>query len=154
MPNALDTFRAQREAADHVHARLTEITDLLARLQSQVDAVTANAEMRALLQQEQSWLAQLQGAIGDVRRLREQERQRFWPGVWRRWVLALGFALASAAASGAAYAWVARPYQAELAALRSQTDFAEFVEHRVLTMTPAERRDFDALMRWNALQKR
>ena len=32
MPNALDTFRAQREAADHVYGRLQEITDLLARL--------------------------------------------------------------------------------------------------------------------------
>jgi len=47
MPNALDTFRAQQEAADHVYGRLQEITDLLARLQCQVDAVTADAELRA-----------------------------------------------------------------------------------------------------------
>jgi hypothetical protein len=33
-------------------------------------------------------------------------------------------------------------------------DFAESVEHRALTMTPAERRQFDALMKWNALAKR
>lgn len=32
MPNALDIFRAQQEAADHVHARLTEISGLLAQL--------------------------------------------------------------------------------------------------------------------------
>lgn len=46
-----------------------------------------------------------------------------------------------------------RPYQTELAALRSKMDFAEFVEHRVLTMTPTERLQFDALMRWNVRAK-
>jgi hypothetical protein len=35
-----------------------------------------------------------------------------------------------------------------LAALRSRVGFADFVEHRVLTMTPAERRQFEALMTW------
>jgi hypothetical protein len=33
-------------------------------------------------------------------------------------------------------------------------DFAEDVEHRAVTMTPAERRQFDALMRWNVSTKR
>jgi len=67
----------------------------------------------------------------------------------RRWALALGFALISAAAAGASYAWVSRPYDAELAALRSRAEFTELVERRVLAMTPAERRQFDALMKWN-----
>lgn len=150
MPNALDTFRAQREAADQVYARLTEITDLLARLQSQVDAITANTEMRALLRQEQSWLAQLQAAITDVRRFRELERLRFWPGVGRRWVLALGFALAAAAAAGGGYSWATRPYAAELAELRSRVQLADAVSRRTMTMSPAERRQFDSLMQWNA----
>ena len=58
------------------------------------------------------------------------------------------------AASGAGYAWATRPYEIELSALRSRMDFAESVEHRALTMTPAERRQFDALMKCNALATR
>ena len=154
MPNALDTFRAQREAADHVYGSLQEITHLLARLQGQVDAVTANAELRALLRQEQSWLERLQAAITDVRRFREQERLRFWPGVWRRWVLAVGFALAAAAAAGAGYGWGTRPYAAELAELRSRVQLADAIARRMMTMSPAEKRQFDALMQWNAPVRR
>jgi hypothetical protein len=80
--------------------------------------------------------------------------QRFWPGVWRRWVLALVFALASAAAAGAGYAWVTNPYASELATLRSRAEFASFVEHRVLMMTPAERRQFDTLIKWKTAPNR
>jgi hypothetical protein len=75
---------------------------------------------------------------------------RFWPGVIRRWAVALAFALVSAAAAGAGYAWWSKPYAAELAALRSRVGFADFVEHRVVTMTPTERRQFDLLMRLQA----
>jgi hypothetical protein len=75
---------------------------------------------------------------------------RFWPGVIRRWAVALVFALGSATGAGAGYAWWTKPYAAELASLRSQVEFASFVEHRVLTMTPAERRQFDQLMGWSA----
>jgi hypothetical protein len=74
---------------------------------------------------------------------------RFWPGVIRRWAVALVFALGSAAAAGASYAWAAKPYAAELEELRSRLAFVEVVEHRFVTMTPAERRQFDALMKWN-----
>ena len=86
--------------------------------------------------------------------VRDDEVRRFRPAVIRRWALALVFALASATGAGAGYAWATRPYQAELAALRSRMEFAEFVEHRALTMTPAERRQFDALMKWSMSQKR
>jgi len=33
-------------------------------------------------------------------------------------------------------------------------DVAGFIEQRALTMTPDERRQFDALMRWNTSPKR
>ncbi len=72
---------------------------------------------------------------------------RFWPGVFRRWTVALAFAVTSAAAAGAGYAWWTKPYAAELATLRSRIEFATFIEHRVLTMTPAERRQFETLMK-------
>ncbi|MBZ5557029.1 MAG: hypothetical protein LAO77_07090 [Acidobacteriia bacterium] len=149
MSNALDTFRAQREAADGVYARLTEVSLLLHQLCGQADALVRNDELHAVLQREQSWLDQAQRTMDEARRWRELEMRRFWPGVWRRWALALVFALASAAAAGAGYAWWTQPYQNELAALRSRMDFAEFIEHRALTMTPTERRQFDTLMKWD-----
>jgi hypothetical protein len=79
--------------------------------------------------------------------------RRFWPGVWRRWVLALVFALASAAVGGAGYAAVTRPWAAEITALRERVAFAEFVEHSALTMTAAERRQFDSLMKWDTRRR-
>ena len=109
MQNALDAFRAQREAADQVHARLTEVAQLLEQLTKQVDAVAGNAELRSVLRDERDWLRQSQQLLVDVRHFREQERLRFWPSVWRRWVLAVVFALASAAAAGAGYAWWTEP---------------------------------------------
>ena len=154
MPTALDTFRAQREAADGVYERLTEVSQLLHQLRGQADALAYNDELHAVLQQEQRWLDQAKRTIEEARRWRQQEMQRFWPGVWRRWVLALVFALASAAAAGAGYAWVTNPYASELATLRSRAEFASFVEHRVLMMTPAERRQFDTLIKWKTAPNR
>src|SRR5438105_4626490 len=101
MSSALDTFRAQREAVDSVYGRLQEVCDLLRQVRQQVDGLADDDELRAVLQREQSWLAQAQRTVEEVRRWRELEARRFWPGVWRRWMIALFFALASAAAAGA-----------------------------------------------------
>jgi hypothetical protein len=153
MPNALDAFRAQREAADQVHARLTEVSQLLTEIRRQADAVAGNAELRAVLRDEQHWLREAQALIADVRHFREQEQRRFWPGVWRRWVLALVFALASAAAAGAGYAWATQPYTAEIMELRDRAGLLDVFVRRMITMTPAERRQFDALMKLNGPAK-
>lgn len=154
MANALDTFREQRAAVGEVYAVLRETSALLRDLQTQVKALSGMDDLKTLLDQEDRWLHSAERVVTDVRRLREDELRRFRPAVIRRWALAVFFALASATAAGAGYAWTTRPYQAELAALRARTDFAEFVEQRALTMTPAERRQFDALMKWNAAVKR
>lgn len=146
MPSAIDVFREQREAADQIHRRVEEISALLDQLRHQVNSLTLNDDLRAMLRQEQDWLTRAQLAVSEVRSFREQDMLRFWPGVVRRWTVALLFALLSAAAAGAGYAWWTKPYAAELATLRSRVEFATFVEHRVLTMTPAERRRFDVLM--------
>ena len=148
MPNALDMFREQRDAAHEVHARLQKVAALLKRLQDQVDAVADNAALRTLLKDEQTWLARTEAVLTEVRQLREQEVARFWPAVWRRWVLALGFALASTAAAGAGYAFATQPYARELDALRSRAELTDAITQRMLTMTPAERRQFDVLMKW------
>ena len=150
MSSAIDVFREQREAADQVHARLTEISALLHQLRHQLHALAINDELRAVLRQEQSWLERAEVVLSQLRSFREQDALRFWPGVVRRWIVALVLALGSAAAAGASYAWAMKPYAEEIEALRSRMEFVEFVEHRVVTMTPAERRQFDALMKWHA----
>jgi hypothetical protein len=114
MQTALDAFRAQREAADQVHVRLTEVARLLEQLTKQVDAVAGNADLQAVLHDERDWLREAQLLLADVRHFREQERLRFWPAVWRRWALAVVFALAAAAAAGVGYAWWSEPCVAEL----------------------------------------
>jgi hypothetical protein len=56
MPSALDVFRAQREAADQVHARLTEVAKLLELLTKQIDAVAGNEDLRRVLRDERDWI--------------------------------------------------------------------------------------------------
>ena len=79
---------------------------------------------------------------------REEEQRRYWPGVAYRWITALAFALLSAVAVGTGYAWIAKPYAAELETLRPRAELGLLVEQRMNTMTQAERRQFDALMKW------
>lgn len=145
MQSALDAFRAQREAADQVHSRLTEVAQLVEQLTRQVDAVASNTELRAVLRDEHHWLREAQQFVADVRSFREQERLRFWPGVWRRWVLALAFALASAAAAGAGYAWWTEPYEVALAEFQERARHVDAIMARIVSMTPVERRQLDEL---------
>jgi hypothetical protein len=148
MQSALDAFRAQREAVDQVHSRLTEVTQLLEQLTRQVDAVAGNAAFRAVLRDERDWLYQAQQLLEDVHRFRDQERLRFWPGVCRRWVLAVLFSLAAAAAAGGGWAWWIRPLNIELMDLRKRAELADAISARKLTMTPAERQQLNRLMGW------
>lgn len=154
MANALDTFREQRAAAGEVHRALKETSELLRGLQSQAGALMRIDELKTLLEQEDRWLHEAERLVAEVRRLRDDEMRRLKPAMVRRWAVALALALASATAAGVGYSWATRPYQAELEALRSRMDFAEYVEHRAITMTPIERKQFDALMRWTAPAKR
>jgi hypothetical protein len=127
MPSAIDVFREQREAAEQLHTQVQEISALLDHVRQQVNALALNEDLRAVLRQEQDWLTRAQLAVSEVRSFREQDMLRFWPGVIRRWTVALLFALVSAAAAGAGYAWWTKPYAAELADLRSRMEFVRFV---------------------------
>jgi hypothetical protein len=147
MANALDAFRAQREAVAELHARVIDVAALIAQVRSEVDLIARHETLRGVLQDEQRWLEQTRQAVREVRAWREQEARRYWPGVALRWIVAGIFALLSAATAGTVYARVTRPYEAEIRYLRQRQDFAEAVERRMLTMTPAERRQFDALMK-------
>jgi hypothetical protein len=64
------------------------------------------------------------------------------------------FALASAWTAGAGYAYVVRPYANELARLRARADLVEWIQDGLITMTPSQRREFDALMTRTASGKR
>ena len=153
MPNAIDAFRAQREAAEAVYERLQEISAVLAAVRTQVDAVAGNAELRALLQREEAWLAEASRTVSEVRARREHERRRFWPSVVWRWALALMFALVAVWIAGAGYAYVAKPHEDELRELRARAAFVESIEDRVITMTPAERRKFDEVFPRHAARR-
>lgn len=154
MGNALDAFRAQREAAEKLEAQLSVVSAQLATLHQQIAALALNDELKALLRDEQRWLAQAEHTIGEVRRWREREMRAFgWPLVWR-WVVACAFALASTALAGAGYAWVTQAYAADIATLRLRAEFADRIERRLLTMTPTDRRQFERLMQFSTQPNR
>ena len=154
MPNAIDLFRAQREAADAVYERLQDISGLLAQVHAEVDLVAGNAALRDVLQREETWLSQAERTVAEVRSWREREARQFWPGLARRWVMALAFALASAWVVAAGYAYVENRRLDELAALRARADLATRIEERLAIMTPTERRQFDTLMKLTGSSKR
>ena len=153
MSNALDAFRAQREAAAAIHAQLSATAALLSSIHKETQVLAHTESLRKLLQEESAWLGRAERAIETMRHHREWEVYRFWPAVWRRWVVAVVSAVLTAGAAGAGYVWAARPGEDERSALRARLTQLDSVAARVLTMTPAERRQFDALMKRPALPK-
>jgi hypothetical protein len=145
--SALDTFRAQQEAVDAIHQRLQDVASLLDRINASVETVAHNADYKQLLAREESWLREAQKTVTEVSAWRAREVRQLWPRIGR-WIVAALFAIVSAAAAGAGYAWITQPYAAEIRDLRMRLDFAEYVERRVVEMTPIQRRQFDTLMRW------
>ena len=69
-------------------------------------------------------------------------------------MFAVALALAAAAAFGAGHVWASRPYEAEVASLRFRVEVLDDVGARILMMTPAERRQFDVLMKLDEPRKR
>lgn len=114
----------------------------------QVAGIANDRDLRAVLREEHTWLEAAQRTIAETQRWREEEQRRYWPGVASRRITALAFALLSAVAVGTGYAWIANPYASELETLRPRAELGLLVEQRMNTMTPAERRQLDALMKW------
>jgi hypothetical protein len=146
MSSALKAFRAQRDEAEQIHARLTQVVELLRAIRSEANVLAHDETLRKLLQEEQTWLMRTTDLISEVRYFRELETRRFWPAMWRRWVVATLLAWAAAAAFGAGHVWASRPYEAELSSLRFRVEVLDAVGARILTMTAAERRQFEKLM--------
>jgi hypothetical protein len=144
MPNALDMFRAQREAADALHARITEVTRLLEAARQQIDGLALSRDLKETLRDEQIWLERTERAVAQVRYWRESEQGRFgWSIVWR-WTVAVALALGAVSFTSAAQTWMAA--RTENRELRERAEFGDVVSRRLQTMTPAERRQFDRLM--------
>jgi hypothetical protein len=146
MANALDAFRAHREAVDQMLARLGELSDRLERLRAQVDGLALHEEVKAALRDQQLWLVQAQRTMQEVRRWREIESRRVWSPVLWRWWVAVTFSLISTWLAGAGYAWMTQPHAAELERLRREASFSAFVERRLENLTPADVRAFERLM--------
>ena len=65
-----------------------------------------------------------------------------------RWIAASLFALASAYVAAVGYARGTKPFAEQLETLRPRAELGQLVEDRMSTMTPAERRQLDVLMKW------
>lgn len=153
MGGVLDEFRAQRDAVEDVRVRLGEVAGLLTALSAQARALTQDTALRALVKDEQAWLARSEALVRQVAQFREAEARGFWPATWRRWAMAMALVVAAALAAGAGYVWAARPYEAALADLRDRAAFGDAVAARVVQMTPDEQKRMDALMRWTEPKK-
>jgi len=153
MPNAVDMFRAQRDAAEAVQRTLHDTTTSLNALRQEVDRLVGDEHLRGLLRDERALLDRTDAFLHQVRCFREREIAWFWPAAWRRWLVAVAFALASATAAGAGYTWMSRPDASERARARARRNVADAIIQRIETMTPAERRQLDALMKGATSQK-
>jgi hypothetical protein len=147
MANALDMFKAQREAAEAVYAKLTEVAALVSSLQQGLDRLALDTTLKESLKAEQAWLSKVENLLGKEQAFRQSQFERLRLSILWRWVFACAFALAAIGAAGAGYVWAARPYNVELARLRDQASFADLIERRLATMTPAERQQFERLLR-------
>ena len=147
MGSALEEFRAQREAVEEVQRRVVDVTNLVQALREQATAFAQDEAFRELLRNEEAWLRRAEEVIRAGTHARDCELQRFWPAVWRRWAVAILLAVGIALAAGAGYVWAGKPYRAELASLRDSAVFGNTIARQVFRMSPAERKQFDALLK-------
>ena len=101
---ALDEFRAHRDAAEDVRAKLSELAKLLGEIRGTTEALVRDDRLIRLLEEERQWLSRAEGVIEKARYFREREVNRFWPAVWRRWVVVVVLACATGFAAAAGYA--------------------------------------------------
>jgi hypothetical protein len=154
MSNPIDAFREQRAVAGEVYATPKDVEALLGSLKEQTERLMPVDELRELLAEERVWLQEAQRVVGQVRDLRANELRRIRTSRVAQCLAAVAFAVSSAMAVGAGYAWVTKPYASELSELRARQDFAELIESRFVTMTPAERRQFEVLMKFGSSQRK
>jgi hypothetical protein len=67
MPNAIEMFREQGDAADRVHQRLVKVSGLLSQLNNQANALATDKDLRGVLREELQWLAEARQLVAEVR---------------------------------------------------------------------------------------
>ena len=147
MTNALEAFRAQREAVEDLHSRVREVAGLLNQIQREVSHLTSHHQLREFLNEQRAWLARTEESISRLRALRQSDMYRVGRSIVWRWAVAVLFAVSAIAVAAAAYGWMARTKAADVALLHERARFAENIERRLGELTPAERRQFERLMR-------
>jgi hypothetical protein len=140
-------FKQQKAAVEELLAIARGLEASVATARRELDALSRHDALRSILTEEQRWLARTEDAVRTVRAWRQQESRAYWPLLAWRWAAAVAFALLASIAAGAGYVWAARPYADEFAYLRSRNAFADALETRMVRMTPAERRQLDALLK-------
>ena len=112
-------------------------------------ALAQDEDLRTLLTDERNWLTEAHRLVADVRDLRLAVEHR-WSSAIRRWVLPTLFALASAMAAGGGFGALAGRQAEDADALRDRAAFADAIQERLDTMTTAERRQFERLIKGSA----
>lgn len=153
MSSALEMFKQQKAAVEELLVIARGLEASLASARGELDALSRHDALRSILTEEQRWLARTEDAVRTVRAWREQERREYWPLIAWRWVVAVAFALLASVAAGGGFFLAARPYADEIAYLRSRNAFADALETRMVRMTPAERRQLDALLKLPTMTK-
>ncbi len=154
MASVIDLFKAQQEAAEALHARLTQVAALMSNLLAQVDQLRLNGELKSTLEAEQQWLEKTQHVLRDVRSWRERESREVRRSAIWRWSTAIAFALAVSTATAAGFMWARQLYAAEVERLQSRAGLADLVDRRIAQMTPVERQQFERLMKLPPMHQR
>jgi hypothetical protein len=143
MPSAIELLREQRKAVEDVQRQLLEVARLLTELRHQAEALATDKDLRAVLDEERTWLGEARGFVEEVQRLRVLEDYR-WPVRCRRRVIAVAFGLAAAAAAGAGYRVMENREWNET--VRLQAAFGEAFQRRLDALTDAQRREVERLL--------
>jgi hypothetical protein len=143
---ALEMFKQQKKALEDLSQSADRIAESISSTRRDFDALARSDALTELLREEQRWITRVERAVDTVRAWREREERSYWPRIIGRWIPAALFAILAAAASGAGFAWAVKPYADEIRYLRARNAFADALEHRLVSMTPAERRQLDSLL--------
>lgn len=147
MSSSFEMFRQQRELLAALNQEAQNLSAAIARVRSDLEAIAQHDALRDTLIQEQRWLQRTEAAMHAAQEWQRATARHVWPQLIWRWAALATFALAATALSVSIYASVTKPYADEVAYLRARLAFVEQLERRMLQMSPAERRAFDALLK-------
>ena len=147
MSSSFEMFRQQRELLAALNQEAMHLSSAIERVRADLKAIAQHEALRDTLIQEQRWVQRTEAAVHAAQEWQRATARHVWPHMVWRWAALTTLALAATLLSVGIYAWVTKPYADEVAYLRARLAFVEQLERRMLQMTPAERRTFDALLK-------